>query len=72
LVRFAYQQTLEPATVHHYLVLAGVVPHLYTYRPRTDRWTFHVGEEYTEAVRQVLDKLGIEFRETASSSIFAN
>jgi hypothetical protein len=63
MIRISYQQTLEPATVHHYLVTAGVVPTLYIYRPRTDIWTLHIPRADAVATRRVLTALGIEFTE---------
>jgi len=72
MVRFTYTQTLSPSLIHHFLVLAGTVPHLYTYRPRENRWTLHVGRKEAEAVRLVLDRLGIEFEERALASRFSN
>lgn len=71
MIRFSYAETLSPGTLHHYFVVAGAVPHLYLYRPRTDRWTLHVREPDAEAVRQVFDGLGVEFEEQVVTSRFA-
>jgi len=72
LIRYVYQHNLDPKWFHHRFFEAGAKPHLYTHRPRADVWTL-VMEDHAEGglVRQVLDRLSIDYDEVVVVSRFA-
>lgn len=72
MIRFAYQHTLEPPELHRHFVRAGARPSLYSYRPRLDQWTLTTSDkEEALVIRQVLERLGVEFEEQVVTSRFA-
>lgn len=72
MIRFIYSHAdLDPKDIHRQFLRAGTRPHLYSYRPSGDVWTLAMEDvEEGMLVRQVLDRLQIDYDEVVVSSRF--
>jgi hypothetical protein len=73
MIRFTYDpKDLDPRDLHRHFLRAGARPHLYSYRPRHNVWSLTM-EDHREGVivREVMDRLGIDYDEAVVPSRFA-
>ena len=71
MIRLTFQHEHDPKWLHKRFLEAGVHPRLYSYRPRSDTWSMTMQEDREGIiVREVLDRLAIDFDEVVVPSRF--
>lgn len=70
-IRFTYQHDLDPKALHKQFLLAGARPSMYSFYTQRGCWTLVMPDvEEGIRVRQVLDRLQIDYDEAVVTSRF--